>query len=425
MKKNLLFLFILFSVSIFSYPCVDINFTPYAGAENILFLQSGLGKLENLAYPTPKITLEDIKNPEQCPHLSSRNRWIRQGQAILIWAPVNVSCVVTQHEVFGHGYRIRDLGSKYAKVGGYRMYVIGGATKILSTNQLTPSQNLTVRIAGVEADAILANKVRLNWLRDNLVNPREGFLYFYSALSLVNYSFTVNKNPKSAPKTGNDISNFLFLLNTIYPDSKVGYTKVRNLSLLSLLDPFVYYSILAQWAYIGLASTIQVPMFQIRSVKYLPSARLALTPFGLQGFFENFFVVNSIPTYLYLKWGKNGANTYFGFGLENQKIIIWKSGSLGLRADFWHEPHVLFQQASLSYNELYSLPENAYIPPLYPNSVLTEKLTGGAVTVIGAYNWKKTPLKLFTELGYKTAGYLPGEALRAAPIVRGGLSGFF
>ncbi|MBS0624762.1 MAG: hypothetical protein JSS32_01780 [Verrucomicrobia bacterium] len=424
-KKYTIFILHLFITVIYGHPCVDINFTPFAGAENLIFLQSGLEKLENLAFPPPKITLEDFQNPEQCPHFSSRNRWIRQGQSILIWAPINASCVVIQHEVFGHGYRVRDLGSKYATVKGYKMYVIGGATGVEATNLLTPSQALTIDIAGVEADAILANRVRLGWLQEGRVDPKQGFLYFFSALSLTAYAFAVNKNPKSPPQNGNDISNFLFLLNSIYSDSKLGYTKLRNLSLICLLDPFTYYSIFAQWIYNAFAANIKVPMIGIKSINYLPSARLALTPFGMQGYFENFLVVNSIPTYLYFKWGKNGTNTYFGFGLENLKIFTWKSGSFGLRADFWHQPPVLFQQGTLSANQLYDLPSGTYIPPLYPDSVLAKKLTGGAITVIGAYSWKKTPLKMFTELGYKTAGYLPGEALRAALIIRGGLSGFF
>jgi hypothetical protein len=37
----------------------------------------------------------------------------------------------------------------------------------------------------------------------------------------------------------------------------------------------------------------------------------------------------------------------------------------------------------------------------------------------------KWPITLNLELGYKTSGYLPGEALRQSPIARGGFSGQF
>ncbi len=61
---------------------------------------------------------------------------------------------------FGHGYRIRDLGTKYAKVVGYKMYVFAGMTTLTPTDKLTVSQMLAINIAGLEADAILAHKPR-------------------------------------------------------------------------------------------------------------------------------------------------------------------------------------------------------------------------------------------------------------------------
>jgi hypothetical protein len=166
-------------------------------------------------------------------------------------------------------------------------------------------------------------------------------------------------------------------------------------------------------------------MITIGPVEYLPSLRLALTPFGMQGYFENFFLIDSIPTYLYLKWGKNGANTYYGLGIENQRIFNWKSGALGFRMDLWRQPNVLFEQGALSAEEIEKLPKGASVPQLYPTSVLTAQSVGAAFSIIGTYAWAKWPIRLFTELGYKTAGYLPGEALRNSPIARGGISGKF
>lgn len=425
LKTSLVLIFFTSTAFAYNHPCVDINFTPYAGAENLIFLQGGLEKIDNLMHPIPTITAEDLQNPDECPYFSQKERLLRQAKSLLVWTPVNASCVVTQHEVFGHGYRVRDLGSKYAKVTGYTMYVFTGSTLIDITNRLTASQMLTIAIAGVEADAILANRVRLKWLNEGQIGGRQGVLYFISSLSMMGYAFTVKKNPKSMADDGNDISNFLFFLNNTYQDSHLSYTKLRNLSLINLADPFIYYSIISQWIYNAFCFPIKIPMFKIGPVQYLPSARLALTPFGLQGYLENFFVINSIPTYLYFKYGKNGSNTYYGLGIENQKVFNWKSGSLGFRMDLWRQPNVLFQQGALSVEDISTLPKGTPIPQLYSPSLLTAQSVGAAFSVIGTYGWVKWPIRIFMELGYKTEGYLPGEALRESPIARGGLSGQF
>lgn len=419
------FLFLISSVLGFANPCIDINFSPYCGAENIVFLQNGLERIENLIFPVPKITLEDLENREECPHFSRKQRWFRQSRSLLIGIPSNASCAIAQHEVFGHGYRVRGLGSKYAKVTGYKISPIGGETLIQITNHLTVSQNLTIDVAGLEADAILANRVRLGWLDKGRIDGRQGMLYLMSSLSFTGYTFSINGNPKNVSEANNDISSFLFFLNAMYRDGQLSHAKVRNLSLLNLLNPFIYYAVISQWNHDAVCLPSQVFMFSIGSVKYLPSIRVALTPFGTQGYFESFFLIDSVPTYLYLKWGKNGPNNYWGFGCENQRILNWSSLALGLRMDIWEQPNVLFQPGALSVEEIYKLPEGMEIPELYPTSVLNAKTIGGAFSLVGSFGSENLPVRLILQLGYKTDGYLPGEALRESPIVRGGLSGKF
>jgi hypothetical protein len=421
-------LFLLFFLPVFSgygYFCVDRDFTSYSGAENLLSVQQSIERIDSLIHPSPTITLEDIQNPERCPTLLPREQWIRYAKSLFVWTPINTLLAVTQHEVFGHGYRARDLGTEFVEVTGYKMYVFAGATALEITDKLTTSQMITINIAGLEAGSVLANKTRLEWLTNGKMSGKRGMLYLYSALSPLTYAFTVKENPTAPPVDGNDISGFLYFLNTTYQDSYLSYTKTRNLSFINLLDPFVYYSLISQLFYVHLSTPINILMFNLGPVQYLPSARVALTPFGLQGYFENFFLINKIPTYLYFKWGQNGPNQYWGLGVENQKILHWKSGSLGLRMDIWNQPHVLFEPGALSVVDLYNLPSGSAVPQLYPPSVLHAKSLGAAFSIMAAQSLVKWPLQLYLELGYKTTGYLPGEALRESPIARGGFSGQF
>ena len=263
----------------------------------------------------------------------------------------------------------------------------------------------------------------MKWLAKGMIEPRQAILYNISSLDLTMYSLSVHKTPRSAPKSGNDLSQYLFYLNATYPDAHMSCRALRNRSLLNLLDPFLFYSIYTGSTYQSFGMpTARAPMIDLGFAKYLPALRFALTPFGGQYYLENFFLKNSIPTYLYLKWGQHGANTYYGFGIENRNIINWENASLGVKIDLWHQPNVLFKQGALSVDEIGELPKDALIPMIYPESVLTEKKFGAAVAVTGTYGIANSPAFLNLELGYKTKGYLPGEALRESLILRGGFS---
>lgn len=427
MKLKLIILQVFFKATIFGYSssCFDIHFTPYSGAQNFIFLQNGLEKIDNLMFPSDRSTsIEDVNGLDQGPILSKKEVWVRKIKSALFWIPMNSICVVAQHEVFGHGYRIRDLGHKYAKVKGYKVSVFGGATSFFMTNRLTTSQAITISIAGLEADAILANRIKLKWLKDDRIDGRQNTLYCMSSLSLVPYTWSIKKNPTNKSTNGNDVGNYLFYLNSTYKNNFLNYTRVRNLSLINLIDPFLIYTFLSAIAYNEFEPPVKIYMFRFGRVKYLPSTRLALSPFGLQGYLENFLLINAIPTYLYFKWGKNGTSIYYGIGIENQRVFNWKSGSLGFKMDLWRQPNILFQQGALSVEEI-SLLKMDQIPTLYPLSILKAKSLGAAFSIIGNYGFSKWPIRIFMELGYKTKGYLPGEALRNSPIARCGLSGEF
>ncbi len=60
---------------------------------------------------------------------------------VLIWYPLSEFEVTLQHEVFGHGYRIRDIGSNIVKVQGYEFdppfpYGDGGELLIMKLSKI-------------------------------------------------------------------------------------------------------------------------------------------------------------------------------------------------------------------------------------------------------------------------------------------------
>lgn len=409
----------------FTPPIFDINFSPFAGAGNFLALEKGLEKIEGMFFPTPSISLEEIKNSNQDLSFLQDDLFARRIRNLLFWLPANLSMAVTQHEVFGHGYRIRDLGSKYATVKNYRMYVITGKTQFEPTSNLTASQMLTIDIAGLEADSILANRIRFKWAGNGQLDPRLAGLYAISATTLLGYSLSVHKTAKTMVINGNDISCYLFFLNALYPDGHVSYRSLRNFSFINLLDPFFLYSIYSGLNYEKYGITTSIPMFSLGSVKYLPVVRAVLTPFGLQGVLENYFVNQSNPTYAYLKWGQNGPNIYCGVGIENQQVFTWPYATLGFRLDVWRQPNILFKNGAMSAIEIMELPEDIPVPQLYPTVQLNKKQVGALMSVIGTVGNEAWPTRFFYEFGLKTRGYLAGESLRQTPVIRIGMAGNF
>lgn len=426
-KKSILFVILFASVGFAATvtPFVDLHFSPYSGAANIISLQRGIERLEDTYFLPQSIRMEDLNDLPQISAPLLTDKMGRRLRNLFFWLPASMSLAVTQHEVFGHGYRIRDLGEKYASVEGYKIYGFAGLTRFNVTPHLTPSQMIAIGIGGLEADSIMANRIRRQWMKKGDFDPRLISLYSFSAPSLMWYSLSVDKTPRSMPSDGNDIAGYLYLLNTLYPSGHVSYRSLRNWSFVNLIDPFFALSFISGWKYEESGKSTQIPMFEIGGIKYLPAAKTILTPFGLQGVLENYFLGAKSPYCAYIKWGKNGPNTYYGFGVENQEVIESSFATLGFRFDIWHQPNVFFENGALSALDLMEMPTHFSAPRLYSDEVLNEKQFGVLASLIGTIGKKSWPTRPYYELGYKTKGYLPGEALRQAPIVRLGMAGNF
>ena len=123
---------------------VDRYFSSYIGAEDILSAHRGLEYIQDRIYSPPD-------KPR-------RGFWIgteRFAELFFIWNPIDEIAATTQHEVFGHGYRLRSLNRDRARVVKYRINVPipygtgGGATyfhynKKKFTNLLNSEPNIEI-----------------------------------------------------------------------------------------------------------------------------------------------------------------------------------------------------------------------------------------------------------------------------------------
>lgn len=390
---------------------LDPNFSPYSGAEDILTFQHLLMKGEDdlIHRPPAKISVA---------------RGVGRFFELAAWDVVNRYLLFTQHEVFGHGYRIRDLGSKYAAVVGYSFKWSSAATEYVLSDQLTSSQQLSIITAGIDATAILANRLRFKWLEAGAIDGRQSSLYLAAEQDLTNYVYTMDFTSGDLSLSGHDIEGYLFFLNATYPGGHLTKSKLRNMTLINYLDPFTFYSWYSSWRFIVSGKQTRIPMIRMGQYKYLPSLRLGLTPFGPEFFLENFLSCEEHPIYFYIKAGSFAQNDYYGIGVEQPYLFSWKKLNIGYRFDAWRQPQVIFQKGYLQAFDLYSFPNAESVPQFYSNATLHKQTVGIALSAIIEKELDESA-HLYLQPGFKTKGYLPGEALRASPILRIGFSQLF
>ena len=384
--------------------CYDINMSPYAGGEDLLFFT-------RLAEHGTTYIAEKTGAPYSKSWLAKSLRFL---ELTGFYLPLNFFTSVVEHEVFGHGYRIRDIDNGKMSVTGYQFdwpppYGPGNAATNFSffPSQVTTTDLTCISMAGLEAQAILAEQTAHKWLEGRRIDPRQTVLYLASR-------FALNLYAPADELDGHDIAEYVQSLNWTYTESACTTKQLETLSWINFADPFTYYSIYAWFHYIVSGKETNIPMIPIGGYGYLFGARLGLTPFGPEYFFDNYLAKGNNPIYFYMKGGNHAKNTYLGLGFLAPRLLIDNHWSLGVRFDSWWQPKLLLEAGNQPLTEIdFRDPPS----PLYSEAEQHAHHCGCAASLIGAYRANKA-LGLQAELGVKTAGFLPGYSLRPSPVVR-------
>lgn len=359
---------------------VDRYYSPEVGGEGMIPLLTGLHQLESHFIP--------IVDEPSTTWLARLGRFSEQ---VFIWGPLNTVAMTAQHEIFGHGFRVRSLGSSVASVDSYNIglpppYGTGGGYTYFfyEPEAVSPQEKIAITAGGVEATAILAKKLKFKWLRDGVVHPKEAMLYSESAHDLTNYAWTSVLLESQGDPHG-DICEYIAEINETY-GSNLTVGEVARATLWNLADPFSVYSTWSWWKYVMNGTTLSLPMIPIGDYRYLPGARVGLSPFGLEYYSEHFIMRGETPLYVYFKGGSLHGTNYYGAGFEQNSLLKWNSLMVGLRCDLWAQPHF-----------------------------------GGSASVSATADMFERGA-FYIQLGGKTEGYMAGETLDGGPIARFGLS---
>lgn len=249
---------------------------------------------------------------------------------------------VANHEVFGHGGRLREL------FDGPISYELpppppygrgGGATFFEFTGTPTVEEVLAVTVGGMEANYVLARSLAQDAITDGGWNYRDALRYFYSEYDTIRYVRSVDP----LEEEGHDVGDFLRIYNNVATragEDTISPRRLRRNALASFANPLLaysYYSTFVSYVWQG-RTTAPVPMIHFGATRYLPMVRFHLTSFGTEFVLDNAFVRNGRFINVTLTSGQTvGARTW-SVGALATRIASVRQWTIGGEGTVWHRP---------------------------------------------------------------------------------------
>jgi hypothetical protein len=338
---------------------------------------------------------------------------VRLAKYALLDVPIDYFSIVLSHEYFGHGshYREFDVGNIHYSFSAPPPYGKGGGeATYYGAAQISYYQLLTIWAGGVEIHPLINKSLSLRWIAKNEMNYREASQYFWSFQ--IKWTYILDTNEDIFDGTSdNDIRAYIRFINSqsVYTDPEVMKMSIRDLKskmILNAVNPFVFYSLYSffkTYLWDGDKSN-KVPTINFGEIKYLPSFRAGLTPFGIEYHLDNYFRYKEKISLINLRYGDRTFYDFWGgIGLFVQNIYSPQNFSFDINLNLWNQPGLKFgnDQAEIKGEGI-----------------------GGAFSIRGYIDVpnKTFPISAVVELGYKSVGFLEGYALDSSPIFALGIA---
>jgi hypothetical protein len=385
---------------------VDKGFSSPVGAENLLSVHQLTYTLENGLLKTSWWDETGVVG-------KSLGISYRLGKTVLVDNIIDEFTVLVQHEVYGHGARAREyeLSNIKYSLTPFPPYGRGDGSTAFNYADDQPSSidgDLSMTIAGVESNSILSRRLAFRWLQRGKINYRETILYTMSSNDLTEYLWQTKLSKTHVE--GNDMLAYEMQVNQRegFLDPSEYKLRVNDLAKQALiigLDPFQYFSLYAlfkSYLYSG-EESFEFPMIELGRFKYLPSFRMGLTPFGSEIFLDNLLVRSDKVVDVYFRYGIPTFHRFWGLGFYGMNLFKATRFSFDAGVDLWNQP-------AININGIDIWEMRSSLGGAISCRVLAKLVESfAAISVVG-------------EMKAKTTGYLPGEPLRDALVLRAGLN---
>ena len=249
---------------------------------------------------------------------------------------------VVNHEVFGHGGRLReffdgDISYELPPPPPYGRG--GGATFFEFSRTPTVEEVLAVTVGGMEANYLVARAIAQDALTDGRWNYRDAIRYYYSEYDTINYIRSV----KPLEEEGHDVGDFVRIYNNVATragEKTISARQLRRNVLVSFANPVIaysYYSTFISYVWQG-RTTAPVPMIHFGATRYLPMVHFRLTSFGPEFVLDNAFVRNGRFVDVTVTSGQTvGARTW-SIGALATRVAVVRQWTIGGEATIWRRP---------------------------------------------------------------------------------------
>jgi len=368
----------------------DRHFSPITGADAMITILRGYQALDDALVPSS---------------IGDRSFGMiagRIGKLIFIEGILTSTQMIAQHEVFGHGYRAREAHLPNLR---YRVTPWSGwiAMNAIKFNELSSNEKIAIDAGGMEGTSILANRIRTRWFNSTSrnIDSREAHLYINTSLDQTLYVLDTKRRSDKTFPIGHDVINYINEVNRWYQKNVIDTHKLRRKILLDFVDPYLFYSAYSLGNYIAEGNQLwEFPMIPIGEYQYLPATRIALAPYGPEYQFIN-FVKGLEQSYIAtLRYGNTGGRHSSGLSLDVLRLISSDLLFIDAKADLWHQPKMFATTAAAAKGHF-----------------------GAALSLLARYRIAPK-IDITGQAGYKTTGYMPGEALKHSPILRIGFAAY-
>jgi hypothetical protein len=316
--------------------------------------------------------------------------------------------LVFNHEVYGHGGRLRELfdGPIEYRFSPPPPYGSGAAsTSFVFDSEPTANELLAVHAGGMEADGVAAALMAHQAFSRQRIRPRDALRYLFFEFDTMTYVWSTNR---AGENSGHDVTAFLDTYNdlaTLTASSPLTVRTLRREALAGLANPMLAYAVAAVGWYVATgAPELTVPSLSIGGVRYLPMVRYWLTPYGSEWSLVNELGGRIRPTTIELRVGRAPQATPWGIGVRQRGLASWRKWSADASLQVWHQPRLALAPGEQPTTDARAgmLVRASLERPLIPVWFSDQRAT------------------LIADAIVKTDGFVPGEPLEGGIVLRGG-----
>jgi hypothetical protein len=385
----------------------DKHQSEFFGSENLRTIHFGIYRFQDSCIPHKF-------NDEKTFVKKVSGGLYRFSKTFLLDFQIDYLIGLSQHELFGHGARYREFGyikSSYQINMPFPFGSGGGFARsgeLKKGYRITTSESISTSLSGNEGNLVLSNDLSTQILISGNIHYRQALLYLITQNNQLGYIWITKLKNKDPIFSSNDIESYLFTLNNFYyfkSNKLINIEKLADQSLISILHPIQLlsvYTILYNYGWKGESGNSNIPMIRFGEIKYLPAFNYHLTPFGPEYHFINYLKSKQKLFIADFHKGDETHNEFYGLGISAHNILTGNGFNVNVHLNGWNQPELELEY----YGGRDNSNKSGY-------SVKAE------VNFLPIKNNTKSGLYLLA--GYKTKGYVMGEALDEAFILRFGI----